>query len=96
MLLLKWDEELKEWTSKIILLLTTTVMKKVQPTRIIILKEVHPIVTASSPNRNSGSEGTQGGTIGGVQTRIFRVDFPQFNGEDPIEWIYKAEIFLKY
>ena len=22
----------------------------------------------SSPNRNSGSEGTQGGTIGGVQT----------------------------
>ena len=50
----------------------------------------------SSPNRNSGSEGTQGGTIGGVQTRISRVDFPQFNGEDPTEWIYKAEIFFKY
>ena len=50
----------------------------------------------SSPNCNSGSEGTQGGTIGGVQTRIFRVDFPQFNGEDPTGWIYKAEIFFKY
>ena len=50
----------------------------------------------SSPNCNNGSEGTQEGTIRGVQTRISRVDFPQFNGEDPIEWIYKAEIFLKY
>lgn len=50
----------------------------------------------SSPNRNSSSEGTQGGTIGGVQTRISRVDFPQFNGEDPTGWIYKAEKFSKY
>ena len=50
----------------------------------------------SSPNRNSGSEGTQGGTIGGVQTRISQVDFPQFNGEDPTRWIYKAEKIFKY
>ena len=50
----------------------------------------------SSPNRNSGSEGTQGGTIGGVQTRISRVYFPQFNGEDPTGWIYKAEKIFKY
>ena len=96
MLLLKWDEELKEWTSKIIRLLTTAIVKKAQPGGIIILKEVHPIVTASSPNRNSGSEGTQGGTIGGVQTRISQVDFPQFNGEDLIGWIYKAEKIFEY
>ena len=50
----------------------------------------------SSPNRNSSSEGTQGGTIGGVQTQISRVDFPQFNGADPSGWIYKAEKFFKY
>ena len=47
MLLLKWDEELKEWTSKIIRLLTTAIVKKAQPGGIIILKEVHPIITAA-------------------------------------------------
>nr|POF25153.1 hypothetical protein CFP56_47401 [Quercus suber] len=50
----------------------------------------------SSPNHNSGLERTQGGTIGGAQTRIYRVDFPQFNGEDPIGWIYKVEKIFKY
>ena len=37
----------------------------------------------NSASRNHGSEGTNGGTVGGIQTRFSRVDFPQFNGEDP-------------
>jgi len=65
MLLLKWDEELKEWTSKIILLLTTTVMKKVQPTGIIILKEVHLIVTAAQRELKEGQLG------------VYKLEFPE-------------------
>ena len=57
MLLLKWDEGLKEWTSKIILLLTTAVMKKAQPTGIIIMKEVHPIVIAAQRELKEGQLG---------------------------------------
>jgi len=41
-------------------------------------------------SRNHGSKGTNGGTIGGIQTQFSWVDFPQFNGEDPTGWIYKA------
>ena len=56
MLLLKWDKGLKEWTSKIILL-TTAVVKKAQPVEIIILKEVHPIVTAPQRELKEGQLG---------------------------------------
>ena len=57
MLLLKWGEGLKEWTSKIILLLTTIIMKKAQPAGIIILKEVHPIVIVAQNELKKGQLG---------------------------------------
>ena len=38
----------------------------------------------NSTSRNHGSEGTNEGTIEGIQTQFSRVDFPQFNGEDPM------------
>lgn len=44
----------------------------------------------NSASHNHESEGTNGGTIGGIQTRFSRVDFPQFNGEDLTGWMYKA------
>ena len=65
MLLLKWDEELKEWTSKIILLLTTIVMKKAQPAGIIILKEVHPIVIVAQKELKEGQLG------------VYKPEFPE-------------------
>ena len=65
MLLLKWDEELKEWTSKIILLLTTAVMKKAQPVGIMILKEVHPIITAAQRELKEGQLG------------VYKPEFPE-------------------
>lgn len=33
---------------------------------------------------------------GGIQTRAVRLDFPKFNGEDPNEWVYRADQFFNY
>ena len=66
MLLLKWDEEFKEWTSKIIRLLTTAIVKKAQPTGIIILKEVHPIITAAQRELEEGQLG------------VYKPEFPEY------------------
>ncbi|XP_041009333.1 uncharacterized protein LOC121253378 [Juglans microcarpa x Juglans regia] len=33
---------------------------------------------------------------GGIHTRSLRIDFPKFNGVDPVEWILKAEQFFEY
>ena len=89
MLLLKWDKELKEWNIQ-----NNTTPHNSRHEEGSTSRNHDP--EGSSPDHNCSSEGTQGGTIGGVQTRISRVDFPQFNGEDPTEWIYKAEKFFKY
>lgn len=53
---------------------------------------------SASRNRetNGGLANQNGGTFVGIQTRFSLVDFPQFNGEDPTEWIYKAEKFFRY
>ena len=45
---------------------------------------------------NGGSTNQNRGTFGGIQTRFSLVYFPQFNGEDPTEWIYKAEKCFRY
>ena len=52
----------------------------------------------ASRNRetNGGLTNQNGGTFGRIQIWFSRVDFPQFNREDPIGWIYKAEKFFRY
>ena len=53
---------------------------------------------SASHNRETkgGLANQKGGTFRGIQNRFSRVDFPQFNGEDPTGWIYKAEKFFRY
>ena len=55
----------------------------------------HELETGST-SRNNRTEVSNGGTTGGIQTQFSRVDFPQFNGENPTGWIYKAEKFFRY
>ena len=50
----------------------------------------------NSASRNHGTKGTNGGTVGGIQTQFSQVGFPQFNGEDPTGWIYKEKKFFHY
>lgn len=41
-------------------------------------------------------EGSEQRHLHPVQTRSVRVDFPQFDGEDVLNWIFKAERFFHY
>ena len=47
-----------------------------------------------SASRNNKTKVSNGGTTGGIQTRFSRVDFPQFNGEDPTCWIIRRRNFF--
>ncbi|KAF8411843.1 hypothetical protein HHK36_004402 [Tetracentron sinense] len=35
-------------------------------------------------------------TMGGILTRAIRLDFPKFNGTDPIGWLYRAHQFFNF
>jgi hypothetical protein len=37
-----------------------------------------------------------GGDHGGITTRSVRVDFPKFDGCDPVGWIYRANKFFYF
>lgn len=38
----------------------------------------------------------EGNSIGGIQSRAIRLEFPRFDGMDPAGWVYKAEQFFAY
>lgn len=52
-----------------------------------------------SPNhktKESSKELSRGTQYNSLQTRFSRLDFPCFDGENPIRWIYKVKLFFHY
>ena len=51
-----------------------------------------------SPRHFHGGTGQTGGQVGGFQnhTRSIKLDFPKFNGTDPMAWIFRADQYFTY
>jgi hypothetical protein len=73
----------------------TTLSKQIQPSRQNLEEDVE-VRDNDAGHQWRGQFGGKSSNAEGIHTKILRLEFPTFSGEDPDSWCYKAEQFFDF
>jgi hypothetical protein len=89
--------EIKSSLSQLMGMVTSLVNKEKQKEKQPIHLEEDVAVAGCGVSQQWGKQfGGESTSFDGIQTKIIRLEFPTFNGDDPDSWCYRAEQFFDF